>query len=54
VAEALAIADVSIPVILLFLLLAVIVRGSQQTCDRVFRLLRWITNRSEPSAPDSQ
>lgn len=52
-AEALAIADVAIPVILLLILFAVVVLGSHQTCDRVFRLLRWITNRPEPTAPDS-
>jgi hypothetical protein len=50
--EALAIADVIIPAIVLLILLAVILRGSTETCDRVFRLLRWFANRPEPSAPD--
>jgi hypothetical protein len=53
-AEALAIADVAIPVLLVLILFAVVVGGSQETCDRVFRLLRWITNRPEPAAPDSR
>ena len=52
-AEALAIADVAIPVMLVLIVFAVVVLGSQQTCDRVFRLLRWITNRPEPPAPGS-
>jgi len=50
---ALTVADVAIPVILVLIVFAVVVRGSQQTCDRVFRLLRWITNRPEPPAPAS-
>ena len=50
--EALAAADIIIPVIVLLVLLAAILRGSTETCDRVFRLLRWIANRSEPPAPD--
>jgi hypothetical protein len=50
--EAMAAADVTIPVIVLLVLLAAILRGSTETCDRVFRLLRWIANRPEPPAPD--
>jgi hypothetical protein len=50
--EALAAADVIIPAIVLLVLLASILRGSSETCDRVFRLLRWIANRPEPPAPD--
>lgn len=51
-AEALAIADLAIPVVIMLIVFAVIIWGSQQTVDRVFRLLRWITNRPEPAAPD--
>jgi hypothetical protein len=51
-AEALAIADLAIPAVTLLIVFAVIIRGSQQTCERVFRLLRWITNRPEPAAPE--
>jgi len=50
--EALAAADAIIPAIVLPVLLAAILRGSTETCDRVFRLLRWIANRPEPPAPD--
>jgi hypothetical protein len=50
--EALAAADVIIPAIVLLVLLAAILRGSTETCDRAFRLLRWIANRPEPPAPD--
>ena len=49
--EALAAADVIIPAIVLLVLLAAILRGSTETCDRVFRLLRWIANRPEPPVP---
>jgi hypothetical protein len=52
-AETLAIADLAIPVACMLVVFVVITRGSEQTCERVFRLLRWITNRSEPAAPDS-
>ena len=53
VAEGLAIADVAIPLIVGLILLILIVRGSPETVERVFRLLRWITNRPEPTAPGS-
>ena len=42
--EALAVADVIMPAIVLLVLLTAILRGSAETCDRVFRLLRWIVN----------
>ena len=48
IGEALAAADVIVPAIVLLVLLAAILRGSTETCDRVFRLLRWIANRPEP------
>jgi hypothetical protein len=50
--EALAATDIIIPAIVLLVLLAAILRGSTETCERVFRLLRWIANRPEPPAPD--
>jgi hypothetical protein len=50
--EALAVADIVIPLILAIILLTAILRGSSQTCERVFRLLRWIANRPEPPAPE--
>jgi hypothetical protein len=52
-AEALTIADLATPVVMAIIVFIVIVRGSQQTCDRVFRLLRWITNKQEPPAPEA-
>lgn len=53
VAEGLAIADVAIPLIVGLILFITIVRGSRETVERIFRLLRWITNRPEPTAPGS-
>ena len=50
--EALAAADVVVPLGIALVLLTAILRGSSQTCDRVFRLLRWIADRPEPPAPD--
>jgi hypothetical protein len=52
-ADTLAIADLVIPVACMLVVFAVITRGSEQTCDRVFRFLRWIANRPEPPAPGS-
>jgi hypothetical protein len=52
-ADALAIADVAIPVAGMLVVFAVITRGSKETCERVFRFLRWIANRPEPPAPGS-
>lgn len=49
--EALAAADILVPLCLAVVLLTAILCGSSQTCERVFRLLRWITNRPEPPAP---
>jgi hypothetical protein len=53
VAEGLAIAEVAIPLFLGLILFTTIVGGSRETVERVFRLLRWITNRPEPTAPSS-
>lgn len=45
--EALAAADVIVPLVLL----AAILRGGTETCERVFRLLRWAASRPEPPGP---
>jgi len=47
----LAIIDVVIPSAVALILLLAILRGSDKTCERVFRLLRWVANRPEPPAP---
>ena len=46
--ECLIAADAVVPAIVALVLLAVILRGSNETCERVFRLLRWAVNRPEP------
>lgn len=51
--QALAAADVITPLAIALILLTAILTGSGQTCERVFRLLRWITNRPEPPGPQS-
>jgi hypothetical protein len=48
---ALAAADVIVPLAVGLILLVAILRGSNETYERVFRLLRWVTNRPEPPAP---
>jgi hypothetical protein len=47
----LAAADVVVPLTVALVMLAAILRGSDQTCERVFRLPRWIANRPEPPGP---
>jgi hypothetical protein len=49
--EVLVIADVVIPAVIVFILLAAILRGTTETCERAFRLLRWTAKRPEPPAP---
>jgi hypothetical protein len=51
VGEALAVADVVVPLVLGLVLIIVILAGSDQACERAFRLLRWAANRPEPAAP---
>jgi hypothetical protein len=51
--ECLAIADLSILAVVSLGLVVAILRGSDQTCERAFRLLRWITNRPEPPRPEA-
>lgn len=43
--------DALAPVAVCLILIIAILRGSSQTCERVFRLLRWITGRAEPPGP---
>jgi hypothetical protein len=47
----LAAADAGIPLAVALTLLTAILRGSDQTCERVFRLLRWLSARPEPPPP---
>ncbi len=49
--EAMAAADVIVPLAIAAVLIAAILVGSDRTCERVFRLLRWAANRPEPAAP---
>jgi hypothetical protein len=48
---ALAAVAVIVALAIALVLLGAIMRGSDQTCDRIFRLLRWIVNRPEPPPP---
>ena len=50
---ALATIVVLVPLAIALVLLGAIMRGSNQTCERIFRLLRWLTNRPEPPPPGS-
>jgi hypothetical protein len=50
--EVLAATDVIIPLVMTLILFIAIMCGNSQTCERAFRLLRWIANRPEPPAPD--
>lgn len=51
IGEILTIAQIMIPLIGALVLLIIILWGSDERCDRVFRLLRWATNRPEPAEP---
>jgi hypothetical protein len=44
-------AEVTVPLIGALVLLVVILCGSDKTCDRAFRLLRWAVDRPEPATP---
>jgi hypothetical protein len=48
---ALAAADVIVPAVFALILLTVILFGSTETCERAFRLLRWIAGRAAPPPP---
>ena len=43
--------DVIVPLAIAVVLLSAILLGSKETCERVFRLRRWVANRPEPPAP---
>jgi hypothetical protein len=49
--EVLVAVDVIGPLVIALILLAAILRGSDRTVERAFRLLRWAVNRPEPAAP---
>jgi hypothetical protein len=51
---ALAAADVIGPLAIALIMLAAILLGSDETVERVFRLLRWVANRPEPAAPPAE
>jgi hypothetical protein len=42
-------ADVIVPALIALILLAAVLRGSTETCERAFRLLRWMAGRPEPA-----
>lgn len=48
---ALAATDILVPLTITVVLIAAILLGSNQMCERVFRLLRWVANRPEPPSP---
>ena len=50
--EVLAVTGIAVPLAIALTLLAAILAGSEQTVERVFRLLRWTANRPEPPAPE--
>ena len=47
----LAVVDGIVPLIVAAILLGAILRGSNETYERVFRLLRWLKSQPEPQAP---
>lgn len=49
--EVLAVVIVAGSLAFALIVLAVILGGSDKAVERVFRLLRWVTNRPEPAAP---
>jgi hypothetical protein len=51
---ALAVMDITVPVLITLILLVAILTGSDKTCERVFRLLRWVANRPEPPGPSAE
>ncbi|HUY52287.1 MAG TPA: hypothetical protein VMV92_42380 [Streptosporangiaceae bacterium] len=42
----------SIEIAVILMVIAVVLFGSKETCERAFRLLRWFGNRPEPPAPN--
>src|SRR5690349_13075140 len=51
IGEALVVTDLAVPIMMGLIMLVAILRGDDVTCDRAFRLLRWIANRPEPRSP---
>jgi hypothetical protein len=51
---ALAAAALIVPAAIVLILLAAILVGSTETCERAFRLLRWAVGRAEPPTPGSE
>lgn len=51
IGEAMIVTDLAVPIVVGLILLVAILRGDDVTCDRAFRLLRWIANRPEPRGP---
>ena len=47
----LAFIELTVPAVCVLILLSVILFGDDHTCERAFRLLRWIANRPEPPQP---
>lgn len=52
-AEAVALTGIGGTLLVILIALATTILGSSQTCERVFRLLRWLANRPEPPGPDT-
>jgi hypothetical protein len=52
IGEVLTVSQVMVPLAGALAVLIVILCGSDETCERAFRLLRWVVNRPEPPAPD--
>jgi hypothetical protein len=46
----LALTEVAVLTIIALTILTAVLRGSDNTCERAFRLLRWLANRPEPPA----
>ncbi len=43
-----ALTEIAVPAIIALAVLVAVLRGSENTCERAFRLLRWLANRPEP------
>jgi hypothetical protein len=54
IGEAMIVTDLAVPTVVGLILLVAILRGDNVTCDRAFRLLRWIANRPEPRCPSQR
>ena len=51
IGEVMVVTDLAVPSAMGLTLLVAILRGDDVTCNRAFRLLRWIANRPEPRGP---